>query len=76
MLARAKALHYDYIDPADIEYILVPGYAGRQTASLAPQTAPEQQSVPVLNPEYNTSLSEILFQGLMKFNAMQTRRIP
>ena len=76
MLARAKALGYDYVDPADIEYILVPAYAGRQTASLAPQTAPEEQSVPVLNPEYTTSLSEILFQGLMKFNAMQTRRIP
>ena len=76
MLARAKALHYDYVYPADIEYMLVPGYAGRQTASLAPQTAPEEQSIPVLNPEYNTSLSEILFQGLMKFNAMQTRRIP
>ena len=76
MLARAKALKYDYVDPADIEYILVPAYAGRQTASLAPQTAPEEQSVPVLNPEYTTSLSEILFQGLMKFNAMQTRRIP
>jgi hypothetical protein len=76
MLARAKALHYDYVDPANIEYIVVAGYSGRQTAVLAPQTAPEVQSKPELNPEYTRSLSEVLFQGLMKFNAMQARRIP
>ena len=76
MLARAKALGYDYVDPNDIEYILVSAYSGRQTASLAPQTAPEEYSEPQLNPEYTRSLSEILFQGLMKFNAMQAKRIP
>jgi hypothetical protein len=76
MLARAKALGYDYVDPSAIEYILVPGYSGRQTAALAPRTAPEIQPKPELDPEYTRSLSEVLFQGLMKFNAMQARRIP
>jgi hypothetical protein len=76
MLIRAKALGYDYIDPSEIEYMIVAGYSGRQTASLAPQTAPEEQSKPVLNPDYTTSLSEVLFQSLMKFNAMQAKRIP
>ena len=76
MLKRAKALGFDYVNPSEIEYILVPGYAGRQTASLAPQTPPEKYSEPLINPEYIRSLSEIMFQGLMKFNAMQTRRIP
>jgi hypothetical protein len=76
MLTRAKALGYDYVNPSDIEYMLVPGYSGRQTVSLAPQTAPEVYSEPTLNPDYTSSLSEILFQGLMKFNAMQARRIP
>ena len=76
MLARAKALGYDYVDPSAIEYMIVAGYSGRQTASLAPQSAPEVQSKPVLNPEYTRSLSEVLFQGLMKFNAMQAKRIP
>ena len=76
MLARAKELHYDYVNPSDIEYILVQGYSGRKTASLAPQTSQVEYSEPTLNPEYTRSFSEILFQGLMKFNAMQARRIP
>jgi hypothetical protein len=76
MLTRAKALGYDYVDPTSIEYMVVAGYAGRQTALLAPQTAPEQLAKPVLNPDYTRSLSEVLFQGLMKFNAMQAKRIP
>jgi cell division protein FtsL len=76
MLARAKELGYEPIDPSNIEYMLVPGYSGRQTASLAPQTAPEIEPKPELNAEYTRSLSEVLFQGLMKFNAMQARRIP
>jgi cell division protein FtsB len=76
MLERAKALGYDYVNPSDIEYILVTGYSGRQTASLAPQTATEEFSEPPINPEYTSSLSEILFQGLLKFSAMQARRIP
>jgi cell division protein FtsB len=76
MLERAKALGYDYVNPSEIEYIRVPGYAGRETASLAPQTPPVEYSEQTINPEYTRSLSEILFQGLMKFNAMQTRRIP
>jgi len=76
MLERAKALGYDYVNPSDLEYILVPGYSGRQTASLAPQTATEEFSEPTINPEYTSSLSEILLQGLLKFSAMQARRIP
>jgi cell division protein FtsB len=76
MLERAKTLGYDYANPSDIEYILVPGYSGRQTASLAPQTATEEFSEPTINPEYTSSLSEILFQGLLKFSAMQAKRIP
>jgi len=76
MLERAKALGYDYVNPSDLEYILVPGYSGRQTASLAPQTATEEFSEPTINPEYTSSLSEILFQGLLKFSVMQARRIP
>ena len=76
MLTRAKALGYDYIIPSDIQYILVPGYSGRQTASLAPKIAPEEYSQPTLNPEYTRSLSDFLFQGLMKFNALQAKRIP
>jgi hypothetical protein len=77
MLERAKALGYDYVNPADIEYILVPEYTGRQTAVLAPRTAQADNDVEeISNPEYTRSLSEILFQGLMKFNAMQARRIP
>ena len=76
MFERAKALGYDYVNPSDIEYILVPGYSGRQTAALAPQTATEEFSEATINPDYTNSLSELLFQGLIKFSAMQTRRIP
>ena len=76
MLERAKALGYDYVNPSDIEYILVSGYSGRQTASLAPPKSTEEFSEQSINPEYTSSLSEILFQGIMKFSAMQARRIP
>ena len=76
MLARAKALHYDYVNQSNIEYILVSGYAGRQTAEFAPQTSQEEVPADTLNPDYTRSLSEVLFQGLMKFNAMQAKRIP
>jgi hypothetical protein len=77
MLERAKALGYDYVNPSEIEYILVPGYSGRQTISLAPHAPPEVYSQPIINPNYTRSLSDILFQGLVKFNAMQqNRRIP
>jgi cell division protein FtsB len=76
MLARAKALHYDYVNPSDIEYILVQGYGGRQSASFAPQVSQDETPPDTLNPDYTRSLSEVLFQGLMKFNALQARRIP
>jgi cell division protein FtsB len=76
MLERAKALHYDYVNPSDIEYILVSGYSGRKTASLAPQSSTEEFSEQTINPEYTSSLSEILFQGILKFSAMQAKRIP
>ncbi len=77
MLERAKALGFEPVNPGDITYILVPGYTGRQTASLAPRTAPTENIMEkATNPEYTRSMSEILFQGLMKFNAMQAKRIP
>ena len=75
MLAKAKALKYDYVNPTDIEYMVVQGYGGRQTASFAPKVAEDEVPQDTLNPEYTRSLSEVLFQGLMKFNAMETKRI-
>jgi hypothetical protein len=76
MLERAKTLGFVTINPAEIEYIVVPGYAGRQTASLAPQTVPDQYVQPMINPEYTQSLSDMMFLGLLKLNSLQTRRIP
>jgi cell division protein FtsB len=66
MEKRAKDLGYDYLNPDEIEYFVVAGYSGRQTAILAPRSEENDISKAMLDPSYTQSLWEWFFQGLNK----------
>jgi cell division protein FtsB len=66
MEKRAKELGYDYLSPDEIEYFVVPGYSGRQTAILAPRSEENDITKAMLDPSYTQSLWEWFFQGLNK----------
>jgi hypothetical protein len=63
MEQRAQALGYEPVDPSQMEYIVVPGYAEPQLEILAvaPALRPSAPSIP---PEYTESLIEWLQRGL------------
>ncbi len=63
MEARAKALGYEPVDPAKLQYILVPGYVPPQPEILdvAPALQPSAPSIP---PAYTESLIEWLQDAL------------
>lgn len=67
MEARAKELGFRQANPDEITYMIIPGYIGRQTQISAPP--PSAVTRPVLiKPSYTQSLSEWLFQGIMKYS--------
>jgi hypothetical protein len=66
MEKRAKELGYDYLNSDEIEYFVVNGYTGRQTAILAPRSEENDISKAMLDPSYTQSLWEWFFQGLSK----------
>ena len=63
MEQRAQTLGYEPVDPTQMEYIVVPGYAApeAQILSVAPALKP---SAPSIAPEYTESLIEWLQQSL------------
>ena len=68
MEKRAKDLGYDYLNPDEIEYFVVAGYTGRQTAILAPRSEENDISKAMLDPSYTQSLWEWFSLGLNKVN--------
>ncbi len=63
MEKRAKDLGYESVDPTQLQYIIVPGYAAPQPDILA--VAPAlQPSAPTIAPQYTESLIEWLQQEL------------
>ncbi len=65
MEKRARDLGFQEIDPQKIMYIVVAGYPGRQTASLAPSTNLSVSQRTLIKPVYTESLWEWLFQGAL-----------
>ncbi|MGE5072828.1 MAG: hypothetical protein ACM3MF_05305 [Anaerolineae bacterium] len=63
MQKRAEDLGYEAVDPAQIQYVVVPGYAAPQVKilSVAPALRPSAPSIP---PEYTQSLIEWLQDAL------------
>lgn len=65
MSARAKALGYKTAAMDQAVYVVVPGYTGREQASLAPAPGPDMYTDPVIKPGYTESLWDWLFQGVL-----------
>jgi hypothetical protein len=68
MEARAEALGFTEADPTDVVYVVVPGYAGRETAILAPPPGVIQSQSVVVKSEYRESLWDWLFQGINRLS--------
>ncbi len=65
MLARADAMGFKQISMDQAVYVVVPGYTGRQAASLAPVPDSNMLAEPIIKPSYTQSLWEFLFQGVL-----------
>jgi len=66
MQQRAEDLGFQSINPAEVVYVTVPGYAGRQPASLAPPPGPVTASDSSLPPEYTQTLFDWLVESTLK----------
>jgi cell division protein FtsL len=64
MEKRAKEMGFEKATSYNMEYLLVPGYPGRQTAMLAPFSGTEAASRQVSNPGFTTSLWDWLARGV------------
>ena len=64
MEKRALEMNFKPVDPGDALYIVIPGYAGRSEAVLAPPSVPAAAQTRVLSPEYTLSLVDWLKQEL------------
>lgn len=60
---RARALGYQPVEPATLEYVIVPGYVAPKPAILA-SAPPLKPSAPSIPPEYTQSLLDWLDQRL------------
>lgn len=65
MQKRAEDMGFVPVDAATEQYLVVPGYTGRQLAELAPAPGPDMVTVPLLRSNYTQSLWEWLFQGFL-----------
>jgi len=64
MERRALEMNFQPVDPGVASYIVIPGYAGRLEAVLAPPSVPAASQTRILSPEYTLSLVDWLKQEL------------
>lgn len=64
MKSRAEELGFQPVDPADIEYVIVHGYAGREPQIQAPLPS-AAITQPLVKPAFRQSLWEWLLQGIL-----------
>jgi cell division protein FtsL len=64
MEKRALDMNFKPVDPGEALYMVVPGYAGRLEAVLAPPPEPAATQAKILSPEYSFSLIDWLKQEL------------
>jgi hypothetical protein len=75
MEARAKELGFRRANPDEIDYMTIPGYAGRMPKISAPPPSANIRPV-LIKPSYTQSLSEWLLQGILKINEQPGGLIP
>jgi hypothetical protein len=63
MQKRAEELGFKPVDPADITYMVIPGYKGREPVIQAPPPGSIAQQ-PLVKPAYTQSLWEWLLEGI------------
>lgn len=68
MSARAKELGFERVDPSQVTYMEIPGYAGKQSAVLAPPPGIDSAEEPVIKSIYRQSLWDWLFQGITRLS--------
>jgi hypothetical protein len=68
MEERATGMGFEPANPENVIYMVVPGYAGRQTAILAPPPGITEEQGPVVKSIYRQSLWDWLFQGLNRLS--------
>jgi len=68
MEKRAKDLGFKLNRIDDPTYLIIPNYAGRELASMAPPPGLDMIPSPVLRPAYIQSLWEWLFQGVLSYS--------
>lgn len=56
MAKRAEKLGFELVSPQDFEYMVIPGYAGKPTAKLAPETLAVQVESNGIRSEFTRSL--------------------
>ncbi len=76
MEARAKELGFRQANPDEITYMIIPGYSGRLPQVSAPPRSTIAAQPVLIKPSYNQSLSEWLYQGIMKYSARSGGQIP
>jgi len=64
MEKRALELNFKPVDSGEVLYIVIPGYAGRTEAVLAPPSVPAATQTRVISPEYTLSLVDWVKQEL------------
>jgi hypothetical protein len=70
MHARAEELGFKQVSPAEVIFLFVPGYPGRQTAVLAAAPGELNMPEPVIKPTYTESLWDWMFHGLAQVSGI------
>lgn len=70
MEERALALGFRPVEPEEVEYLIVPGYAAPQPINLANESFP-QLTAPAIPPAYNQSLLDWLDERMVASRGMQ-----
>lgn len=66
MAKRAKSLGFKEISPDSFEYMVIPGYAGKPSAKLAPETYTIQVESDVITTEFTQSLWDWMYESYVE----------
>ena len=73
---RARALGLDPVNPAEITYLEVPGYRGKQPVVLAPPPIPVVVSAPGISPAFQVSLLDWIKKEIVSTSTLLKERRP